>query len=179
MPRLITVALALSLLLNGFFIAGFVYRGWVAPLPFEQRLPLPPPPPPPPGGRPSPLEAVAGALNLDPGQRQTLQGVFEQHSLTRRDRSREIQQIREQIVAEYRRIPLDQSRLDLLIDKLGDLRADQQKETLRALVQLEAQLNPEQRVKMHQILVDRVLASPWSRPPSGPPPPPLPPRPPQ
>lgn len=49
MPRLITVALALSLLLNGFFIAGFVYRGWVAPLPFEQRLPLPPPPPPPPG----------------------------------------------------------------------------------------------------------------------------------
>lgn len=176
MPRLITVALALSLLLNGFFVGGFVYRSWVAPLPFEQRLPLPAPPPPPPGGRPSPLEAVAGALNLDSGQRQTLQGVFEQHSQTRRDRSHEIQRIREEIVAEYRRIPLDQSRLGLLIDKLGDLRADQQKETLRALAQLEAQLNPEQRVKMHQILVDRLLSSPWSRPPGGPPPPPRPPQ---
>ncbi len=170
MPRLITVALALSLLLNGFFVAGFLYRSWVAPLPFEQRLPLPQPSPSPPGGRLSPLEAVAGALNLDPGQRQTLQGVFEQHSQTRRDRSRDIQQIREQIVAEYRRIPFDQARLGSLIDKLGDLRADQQKETLRALAQLEAQLNPEQRVRMHQILVDRLLSSPWSRSPNGPPP---------
>lgn len=176
MPRLTTVALALSLLLNGFFVAGFVYRGWVAPLPFEQRLPLPPPPPPPPGGRPSPLEAVAGALNLDAGQRQTLHGVFEQHGQTRRDRSREMQHIREQIMAEYRRIPLDQSRLGLLIDKLGDLRADQQKETVRALAQLEAQLDPEQRAKMHQILIDRLLSSPWSRPPGGPPPPPRPPQ---
>jgi Spy/CpxP family protein refolding chaperone len=176
MPRLITVALALSLLLNGFFVAGFVFRGWIAPMPFEQRIA---PPPPPPGGRPSPLEAVAGALNLAPGQRQELSGVFEQHAQVRRDRSRDIQHVREQIVAEYRRIPLDQERLGLLIDKLGDLRADQQKETLRALAQLEAQLNPEQRVRMHQILVDRLLNSPWSRPPGPPPPPPPPPRLPQ
>ena len=172
MPRLITVALALSVLLNGFFVAGFVFRGWIAPATFEQRMP---PPPPPPGGRLSALETVASDLNLAPGQRQELSGVFEQHSQVRRDRSREMQRLREQIVAEYRRIPLDQSRLDPLIDKLGDLRADQQKETLRALVQLEAKLNPEQREKMHQILVDRILTSPWSRPPGGPPPP----RPPQ
>lgn len=169
MPRLITVALALSLLLNAFFVAGFVFRGWIAPATFDQRMP-----PPPPGGRLSALETVAGDLNLAPGQRQELSGVFEQHAQVRRDRSRDMQRLREQIVAEYRRIPLDQSRLDPLIDKLGDLRADQQKETLRALVQLEAQLNPEQRVKMHQILVDRMLSSPWSRPPGGPPPPPRP-----
>jgi Spy/CpxP family protein refolding chaperone len=174
MPRLITVALALSLLLNAFFVAGFVFRGWIAPMSFEQRI-VPPPPPPPPSSRPSALEMVAGALNLDPGQRQTLQGVFDKHTQTRRDRSREIQQVREQIVAEYRRIPLDQARLGPLIDKLGDLRAEQQKETLRALVQLEAQLDPEQRVRMHQILVDRLLSSPWSRQPGAPPPP----RPPQ
>ncbi len=174
MPRLITVALALSLLLNGFFVAGFVFRGWIAPLSFEQRMP--PPPPPPPGGRPSALETVASDLNLDPGQRQALRGLFEQHSQARRDNSREMQRLREQIVAEYRRIPLDQSRLGPLIDKLGDLRADQQKETIRALVQLEAQLNPEQRAKMHQILVDRLLSSPWYRAPGGPP---LQPRPPQ
>ena len=175
MPRLITVLLALSVLLNGFFVAGFVFRGWIAPLPFDQRMP----PPPPPGGRLSALETVAGDLNLAPALRQELSGVFEQHAQVRRDRSREMQRLREQIVAEYRRIPLDQSRLDPLIDKLGDLRADQQKETLRALVQLETKLNPEQREKMHQILVDRLLSSPWSRPPGRSPPPPPPPRPPQ
>jgi Spy/CpxP family protein refolding chaperone len=166
MPRLLPVALVLSLLLNAFFVAGFVFRGWIAPLPFEQRMP----PPPPPGGRPSALEAVAGDLNLDPKQHQALRGVFEQHAQVRRDRSREMQRVREQIVAEYRRIPLDQSRLAPLIDKLGDLRADQQKETLRALTQMEAQLDPEQRVKMHQLLVDRLLSSPWSRQPGAPPP---------
>jgi Spy/CpxP family protein refolding chaperone len=172
MPRLVTVALALSLLLNGFFVAGFVYRGWVAPLPFEQRLPLPPPPPPPPPqARPTALEIVAGDLNLDPRQRQALRGVFEQHAQVRRERSREMQKVREQIVAEYKRQPLDQERLAPLIDRMGDLRADQQKETVRALAQMEAQLDPEQRVKMHQILVDRLLSSPWARPP-GPPPPP-------
>jgi Spy/CpxP family protein refolding chaperone len=174
MPRLVTVALALSLLLNGFFVAGFIYRGWVAPLPFEQRLPLPPPPaPPPPQARPSALDIVAGDLNLDPRQRQALRGVFEQHAQVRRERSREMQKVREQIVAEYKRQPLDQARLAPLIDRMGDLRADQQKETVRALTQMESQLDPEQRVKMHQILVDRLLSSPWARPP-GPPPPPRP-----
>jgi len=38
---------------------------------------------------------------------------------------------------------------------------------------MESQLDPEQRVNMHQILVDRLLSSPWARPP-GPPPPPRP-----
>ena len=170
MPRLFTVALVLSLLLNAFFVAGFVFRGWIAPLPFEQRMP---PPPPPPGQRPSALEIVAGDLNLDPAQRQALRGVFEQHAQVRRERSREMQRVREQIVAEYKRSPLDQARLAPLIDRMGDLRADQQKETVRALSQMEAQLDPEQRVKMHQILVDRLLSSPWARPP-GPPPPPRP-----
>jgi Spy/CpxP family protein refolding chaperone len=173
MPRLVTVALALSLLLNAFFVGGFVYRGWIGgPLPFEQRM-LPPPPPPPPQARPSALEIVAGDLNLDPTQRQALRGMFEQQAQLRRERSREMQKVREQIVAEYKRSPLDQARLAPLIDRMGDLRADQQKETVRALSQMEAQLDPEQRVKMHQILVDRILSSPWSRPP-GPPPPPRP-----
>jgi len=166
MPRLITVALALSLLLNAFFVAGFVFRGWIAPLPFEQRMP---PPPPQPGQRSSALEMVASDLNLDDRQRQALRGAFEQHSQARRDRAREMQKLREQIVAEYRRIPLDQARLAPLIDKLGDLRADQQKETVRALALMEAQLNAEQRQRMHQVLVDRVVNSPWSRSPGSPP----------
>ena len=49
MPRLITVALALSLLLNAFFVAGFVFRGWIADL-CRSSSASPPPPPPPPAG---------------------------------------------------------------------------------------------------------------------------------
>lgn len=179
MPRLITVALALSVLLNAFFVAGFVFRGWIAPLPFERM-----PPPPPPGPRPSAIDMVTRDIDLDERQRQALRDVLEQHARARRDLSREIQKAREEVVAEYRRIPLDKARLDPLIDKLGDLRADQQKETVRALIQLEAELNPDQRAKMHQVLVDRLTSSPWWRPsgppgPPGPPGPRPPPRPPQ
>jgi Spy/CpxP family protein refolding chaperone len=158
MPRLITVALALSLLLNAFFIAGFVFRGWIAPLPFEQRVA------PTPGSRPSALETVAKEVNLDEKQRQALRGIMEQHAKVRRERADEMQKVREQIVDEYRRTPLDQARLDPLVDKLGDLRAEQQKETVRALMQFEAELSPQQRERMHQVLVDRLLASPWYRP---------------
>jgi Spy/CpxP family protein refolding chaperone len=159
MPRLITVALALSLLLNAFFVAGFVFRSWIAPLTFEQRVPAPPP-----GSRPSALETVAKEVSLDEKQRQALRGIMERHAKVRRERAHEIQKVREQIVDEYRRTPLDQARLDPLVDKLGDLRAEQQKETVRALTQFEAELSPQQRERMHQVLVDRLLASPWYRP---------------
>jgi|SRR5882724_3242586 Spy/CpxP family protein refolding chaperone len=164
MPRLIQVLLALSLLLNAFFVAGFVFRSWVAPLPFERQMP----PPPPPGQRPSALEIVTNDVNLDDSQRQALRGVFEQYSAARRERFRDIQKLREQIIAEYKRTPLDRARLEPLIDKLGELRTDQQKETLRSLAQVEAQLKPEQRERMHQILAERLLAGPPPRPPGGP-----------
>jgi Spy/CpxP family protein refolding chaperone len=166
MPRLLPVALILSLLLNAFFVAGFVFRSWIAPLPFEQRTP---PPLPTLGARPSVLEVVASDVSLDDGQRQALRGVFEQHSNARRERFREIQKVREQIIAEYKRTPLDQARLAPLIDRLGDLRADQQKETVRALAELESQLKPDQRQRLHQALVDR-LSGPPPRQPGAPPP---------
>ncbi len=54
---------------------------------------------------------------------------------------------------------------------MGDLRADQQKETVRALAQMESQLDPEQRAPMHQILVDRLLSSPMGALSRAPPPP--------
>ena len=128
--RLIQVLLALSLLLNTFVLAGFVYRSWIEPPAFERHLP---PPPPPPGQRPSPLETMAHDLNLDDGQRQALRGVFEQYSTTRRERLREIQKVREQIAAEYKHPTVDMARVDSLIDQLTKLRAEQQKEYLGAL----------------------------------------------
>jgi Spy/CpxP family protein refolding chaperone len=176
MPRLLPVALALSLLLNAFFVAGFVFRNWIAPLPMEFRGP--PPPPPPPNARPSVLDIMASDVSLDGAQREALRGVFEQHAQGRRDRFREIQKTREQIINEYRRTPIDPDKLTPLIDKLTDLRADQQKDTVRALAQLEAKLTPEQRQRLHQVLVDR-LSGPPPRQPGGPGGPPPPPRPPQ
>lgn len=161
MSRVIQVLLALSLLLNTFFVAGFVFRSWLAPLPFEHRMP-----PPPPGPRPTMLEAVTRELNLEDAQRQALHGVFEQYNKDRREGFREIQRLRDEIIAEYKRVPLDQARIDPLIDKLGVLRTDQQKETLRAFAQVEVQLKPEQRERLHQVLADRLSGPP--RPPGAP-----------
>ncbi|CAN5862040.1 hypothetical protein BH11PSE3_BH11PSE3_05970 [soil metagenome] len=164
--RLLQILLGLSLLLNAFFVAGFVFRSWIAPLPFERRMP------PPPGGRGNLLEMVANDVNIDAGQRQALRGVFDDYSMARRERFREIQKLREEIVAEYKRSALDQARLQPLIDKLGDLRADQQKDTLRALAQIEAKLKPEQRERMHEVLADRLAGPPPRQPgaPGAPPP---------
>lgn len=158
--RLMQVLLALSLLLNTFVLVGFVYRSWIAPPPFER-------PAPPPGPRPNPLEAVTHDLNLDDGQRQALRAVFEQHAAVRRERLREIQKLREQLAGEYKRPTFDMAKVDGLIDQLTKLRADMQKETLRSFAQLEAQLKPEQRERMHQILAERLAAPPMGRPPGG------------
>ena len=159
--RLTQVLLALSLLLNTFVLMGFVYRSWIAPPQFER------PTPPPPGQRPSALETVTHDLNLDDGQRQALRGVFDQYATTRRERLREIQKLRDQLAAEYKRPTIDMARVDTLIDQLTKLRADMQKETLRSFTQLETQLKPEQRERMHQILAERLAAPFVPRPPGG------------
>ena len=159
--RLTQVLLALSLLLNTFVLMGFVYRSWIAPPQFER------PTPPPPGQRPSALETVTHDLNLDDGQRQALRGVFDQYATSRRERLREIQKLRDQLAAEYKRPTIDMARVDTLIDQLTKLRADMQKETLRSFTQLETQLKPEQRERMHQILAERLAAPFVPRPPGG------------
>ena len=82
MPRLLQVVLALSLLLNAFFIAGFVFRGWIAPLPFEHRAPQP-------GARPGAVDTVANEVKLDDSQRKALQGMLERYSQIRRERHRD------------------------------------------------------------------------------------------
>ena len=159
--RLLQVLLALSLLLNTFVLMGFVYRSWIAPPQFER------PTPPPPGQRPSALETVTHDLNLDDSQRQALRGVFDQYATTRRERLREIQKLRDQLSAEYKRPTIDMARVDTLIDQLTKLRADMQKETLRSFTQLETQLKPEQRERMHQILAERLAAPFTPRQPGG------------
>jgi Spy/CpxP family protein refolding chaperone len=163
--RWLQLLLALSLLLNTFVLAGFVYRSWIMPPGFERTGP---PPPPPPGQRPSALEMVTHELDLDDTQKHALKAVFDQYSTARRDRVREIQKLREQIAAEYRKPAVDLARLDSLVDELTKLRAEFQKETFHALAQVEGQLKPEQRQRMHQVMADR-LSAPFGRPPGNPP----------
>jgi Spy/CpxP family protein refolding chaperone len=57
--------------------------------------------------------------------------------------------------------------VDALIDQLTKLRAEQQKEYLGSLNQLAAQLKPEQRDRMHQILAERLAAPFVPRPPGS------------
>ncbi|MBV8193540.1 MAG: Spy/CpxP family protein refolding chaperone [Alphaproteobacteria bacterium] len=160
--RWLQVLLALSLLLNTFVLAGFVYRSWIMPPAFEHSGP----PPPPPGPRPSALEMVTHELDLDDTQRQALKAVFDQYAEDRRERIREIQKLREQIAAEYRKPTVDLAKLDSLVDQLTKLRAEFQKEMFHALAQVEGQLRPEQRQRMHQMMADR-LGAPFGRPPAN------------
>jgi Spy/CpxP family protein refolding chaperone len=164
--RLIQALLALSLLLNTFVLAGFVYTSWIAPPTFGL-----PPPPPPPGRRPSPIEALVHELDLDDAQRAAVVGLLDSYTTSRRERLREIQRVREQTATEFRRPELDLTRIDGLVDQTARLRADLWKETLRAVAQLEPQLRPDQRERLHELLVERFSGAPPPRPrPPGEPP---------
>lgn len=170
--RLTQVLLGLSLLLNCFVLAGFVYRSWIAPPPFvHSGPPLP--------GRGGPLEMLSQDLKLDDSQRGALKDVFDHYASERRQRFREIQKVREEMAGELKKSEFDMVRIDALVDQMTKLRAEQQKENLAAISQLAAQLRPDQRDRLHVILAERFgpprhLPAP---PEGGPPPRPSPARP--
>lgn len=164
--RLTQLLLALSLLLNCFVLAGFVYRSWIEPPHFQGRMGGGPPSPPPGRERPSPLDALSQDLKLDESQKKTLAGVFEQYGTIRRDRWREIQKVREAMSSELQKPGLDMTRIDSLVDQMTVLRAEQQKETLRAIAELAPKLRPEQLDELHKILAERYGGFGWR--PGGP-----------
>lgn len=163
--RLTQLLLALSLLLNCFVLAGFVYRSWIEPPHWQGR----PGGPPPPGRWISPLEALSQDLKLDESQKQALKPVFDQYGKGRHERGKEIARIGEQMSAELQKPEFDAVRIDGLVDQMAQLRAEQQKENLRTIAQMAAALRPEQREELHKILGER-YGGPW-RGPRGPRPP--------
>lgn len=172
--RLLQLLLGLSLLLNTFVLVGFVYRSWIAPPSFEMHRPPPrgmPGQPGHPGGpRLNPVEMVAQDLELDAEQRKVMQDLFDQYAKERRERLQAIARLREQTGTEISRTPFDMARIDALVDQVSQLRAEQQKETLRTLTQLEPSLRPGQRERLQRLIIDRVASPPPSRPPGGGPP---------
>jgi len=162
--RLTQVLLALSLLLNCFVLAGFVWRSWIEP-PHQQR-------PAGPRGGMSPIEALAQDLELDANQRKDLRPVFDHYADARRDRFREIQKVRDAMVTELQKPEFDMAKIDPLIDQITELRRDAQKQNMRSIAELASKLKPEQRAKLHKILADRYGNPPWAG--NRPPPPPRP-----
>ena len=161
--RLTQVLLALSLLLNCFVLAGFVWRSWIEP-PHQQR----PAGPPGPRGM-SPIEALAQDLELDADQRKDLRSVFDHYADARRDRFREIQKVRDAMVTELQKPEFDMAKIDPLIDQITQLRSEAQKQNMRSIAELASKLKPEQRTKLHKILADRYGNPPWAG--NRPPPP--------
>jgi Spy/CpxP family protein refolding chaperone len=162
--RLTQVLLALSLLLNCFVLAGFVYRTWIQPPPVHMAGgPLP-------RGM-SPLEALSEDLGLDNSQRQELRPVFDHYAEARRERFREIQKVRDAMVTELQKPEFDMAKIDPLIEQMTSLRGEAQKQNMRAIAELASKLKPEQRDKLHRILADRYGNPPWAargRPPGRP-----------
>src|SRR5438132_947548 len=110
--RLLRVLLGLSLLLNTFVLAGFVYRSWIAPPPFERHAQ-------PSGPRPSAAETVMHEVGLDDSQRQALRPALDRYLTERRERMREIQKLRDEIAGEYKQPTVDMTRVDGQVDKLA------------------------------------------------------------
>jgi Spy/CpxP family protein refolding chaperone len=164
--RTVQLLLGLSLLLNCFVLAGFVYRTWIAPPVLEHG------PPPRPGG---PLEIMVQELNLNDVQRKALHGLMEKNLADRREHFREIQKAREEISEEVKKETVDLAKVDALVEKVSTLRLEVQKMNLHAILDLGPELTPEQREHMHQILAERFLGfgppgRPGERRPPGPPP---------
>jgi Spy/CpxP family protein refolding chaperone len=146
--RITQVLLGLSLLLNCFVLAGFVYRSWVAP-PSRHLVR---------SGQPTrggPLEMLSEDLKLDEKQRQSLHDLFEKYAKERRDRFSEIQRIREEMVGELKKPAFDLSKIDSLVDEMSKVRAEQQKQNLSSISQLAPELKPDQVERLHEILAER------------------------
>jgi Spy/CpxP family protein refolding chaperone len=162
--RITQVLLGLSLLLNAFVLAGFVFHSWFEP---PRHMAGPPP-----GQRwGNPVEALAHELNIDDSQKKELQPLFDQYANTRRDRFHEIVKIREEMTAELKKSPFDMAKLDGLVDQMMALRVDLQKQNLHAIDQMAQKLKPEQRDELHKILAERYgrpLGPPRPRPPRPP-----------
>lgn len=150
--RLTQILLALSLLLNCFVLAGFVYSRWIAPPHWPGPM----------RGAPSgsssfwnPLDALAKDLKVDEAQKQGLKDLFEHYSAVRRERYREIQKVREATTAELQKPEFDMTKIEALVDEMSRLRADQQKENLRSIAELSQHLRPDQREELRRILGER------------------------
>ena len=145
--RLTQVLLGLSLLLNCFVLAGFVYRTWIAP-PFVQHGEPPP-------RRGGPVEMVMQDLQLTDAQRAAFRGVVDKYAEQRHQRWGEIQKLRDGMQAELQKPQIDLAKVDSLVDEMTKLRGEQFKQNMAALAEITPQLTDEQRARLHKLFTER------------------------
>jgi Spy/CpxP family protein refolding chaperone len=150
--RLTQVLLGLSLLLNCFVLAGFVYRTWIA----EPERAGPPPP----RGRGGPIEMLMHDLKINADQRKALQGTIDKYGEHRRDRFRELQKLREAMAVELQKPQLDMAKIGPLVDQTQQLRGELFKENMAVIADMTPQLTEEQRTELHKIMAER-FGGPW------------------
>lgn len=160
--RITQVLLGLSLLLNAFVLAGFVFHSWIEPPPRYAVGPR---------RWGNPLEALAQDLKVDDAQKKELQPLFDQYTNARRDRFHDIAKVREEMTAELQKPSFDMAKIDSLIGQMMALRVDGQKQNIRTIDQMAQKLRPEQRDELHKILAERYGRPPGQRPPRPPRPP--------
>lgn len=141
------ILFGLSLVLNIFFVGGFVYARHYGPpwapghAPWQQRVDA----------------KWAEELRLDADQQRTFREAFREMRQRNAGRVRELMQVREQLVAELRKDKLDLAAIDPLIERTTVLRSDIQKDGLRAAEQVAATLRPEQRAKFREVMIARTM----------------------
>ncbi len=125
-----------------------------------------------PGGpRFNPVEMVTHDLDLDTEQRKVLQGLFDQYAKARRGRLADPALARADGGGNGRHAARHDEDRRARRSSEVELRAEQQKETLRTFAQLEPSLRPDQRERLQRLLVDRLSPPPPPpRPPAGGPP---------
>lgn len=129
--RLVTVALALSLALNVFFVGGLIYSRFVPPTP--------------------PLVALGRQLNLEPEQRKAFQSflqVVRRNGVALRDANGKISA---QIWEELSQPKPDEQKLTALIAEVANNRLDYQMTVGSAIIPFLETLTPEQRARFIEI----------------------------
>ena len=141
------ILFGLSLVLNIFFVGGFVYAKHFGPpwahgrAPWQQRVDA----------------RWADELRLDPDQQRTFRQAFREMRQRNAPRVRELAQLREQLTTEMEKDKLDFAAIDPLLERISALRLDIQKDGLHAAEQVAATLRPEQRAKFREVMIARTF----------------------
>jgi uncharacterized membrane protein len=134
--QILWAAVALSLALNLFFVAGALWT----------RLHVPPPP-----TREARLEEMAAALALDPQQRQT----FATYSQTMRKQLAEMRDLAQPLVraawAEVARPQPDEAKVMQLLDQAAQVRRSRLSQITVLTITFLKRLSPEQRAKFVKV----------------------------
>jgi Spy/CpxP family protein refolding chaperone len=142
------ILFGLSFALNAFVIGGFFYTKHYGP-PWG-------------GGRGHWIQRLdsdwPASLKLQDDQERAFRRAFREMRQRNVVRSRELMQVRQQLVTELRKDKFDYAAIDPLIDRAAALRGDIQKDGMRTAEQMAEALRPEQRALFREAVIARTRA---------------------